>query len=183
MRKSCWPAIALALWLLAPPPRTNAQTTLPGTKPFTMEGDPAAAMVDAINSFLLRETAASANRRADLWKRDYRSAPAYERSLSPNRERLRRIIGAVDRRVPVTGLEFDASTAAPSEIATGAGYRVFAVRWPVFDDLTAEGLLLEPDTAPKARIVAIPDAGWSPEMLAGLAPGMDSSAQFARRLA
>ena len=72
---------------------------------------------------------------------------------------------------------------SPAEVARGRGYRVFAVRWPVFDDVEAEGLLLEPDGAPKARMVAIPDADWSPEMLAGLAPGVDPAAQFARRLA
>ena len=60
---------------------------------------------------------------------------------------------------------------------------MYAVRWPVFDDVNAEGLLLEPDGAPRARIIAIPDAGWSPEMTVGLAPGVDTAAQFARRLA
>jgi hypothetical protein len=49
--------------------------------------------------------------------------------------------------------------------------------------MTAEGLLLEPERPPVARVVAIPDADWSPEMLAGLAPGADAKAQFARRLA
>ena len=34
-----------------------------------------------------------------------------------------------------------------------------------------------------ARIVAIPDADQSPEMLAGLAPGVQPAGQFARRLA
>ena len=34
-----------------------------------------------------------------------------------------------------------------------------------------------------ARVVAIPDADWTPEMLAGLAPGIPAPAQFARRLA
>ena len=43
------------------------------------------------------------------------------------------------------------------------------MHWPVFEGVTAEGLLLEPDTPPVARIVAIPDADQSPEMLAGLA--------------
>ena len=71
----------------------------------------------------------------------------------------------------------------PAEIAAGAGYRVYAVRWPDFDNLTAEGLLLEPEGGPVARVVAMPDADWSPEMLAGLAPGRSRGAQFARRLA
>jgi len=68
-------------------------------------------------------------------------------------------------------------------IGSGAGYKIYAVRWPVFEGVDGEGLLLEPVTQPVARIVAIPDADWTPEMLAGLAPGVDGSAQYARRLA
>jgi dienelactone hydrolase len=67
---------------------------------------------------------------------------------------------------------------------------VYAVRWPVLAKVTedseglgAEGLLLRPLGQPVARVVAIPDADWTPEMLAGLAPGVSSQAQFARYLA
>ena len=163
--------IATLLFLLAPP--ADSQIPLPGTKPLTFEGDPATRMVDAIHAFLDRQTVEAAERRAELSKKDYR----------PNRDRFRAIIGAVDRRVPVTALRLEATTAEPAEIARGRGYKVYAVRWPVFDDVTAEGLLLEPDRPPRARIVAIPDADWPPEMLVGLAPGLESPAQFARRLA
>jgi len=47
----------------------------------------------------------------------------------------------------------------------------------------AEGLLLEPTREAVARVVALPDADWSPEMLVGLTPGVPPEAQFARRLA
>ena len=173
---------ALALFSCLPG-SIPAQTPLPGTKALTFDGDPAAKMVDAIHAFLARETEASAARRAELWHRDYGSPEAFERSISGNRERFRTIIGAVDRRLPVTGLQLEATTTTPAEIARGRNYRVFAVRWPVFDDVEAEGLLLEPNAAPRARIVAVPDAGWSPEVAMGLAPGVEAAAQFARRLA
>ena len=78
----------------------------------------------------------------------------------------------------------------PSELAQGSGYSVFAVRWSVFDPvdagfggLNAEGLLLQPAGRTLARVVAIPDADWTPEMLVGLATGVPAVAQFARRLA
>ena len=57
------------------------------------------------------------------------------------------------------------------------------MRWPVFEGVTGEGLLLQPESKPFARVVAIPDADWSPEMLAGLEPGVPPAAQFARKLA
>ena len=175
--------LGFAVVLLIAARGVQAQTTLPGTKALTFDGDPAARIVDGIHAFLLRETAASPGRRKEFWHRDYRSKEAFERSIAPNRERFRTIIGAVDPRLEVTDLQLEATTANSAEIARGRNYRVYAVRWTVFDDVTAEGLLLEPDGAPRARIVAIPDAGWSPEMTVGLAPGVDTAAQFARRLA
>jgi dienelactone hydrolase len=161
----------------------GAQDPLPSTSPLTIEGDLAARMVDGINGYLIRETDAALDSRERYWKRDYSSAAAYEQSVSGNRERLRRIIGATDPRVSVTSLALGSTTARDSVAGKGAGYRIHAVRWPVFESVFAEGLLLEPEGAPVARIVAIPDADWSPEILAGLQPGLDPSAQFARRLA
>ena len=160
-----------------------AQTPLPGTAPLTAQGDLAAQMVDGINEYLLRATSESPGKRAALWKRDSSSVENYERSISPNRERLKKIIGAVDPRVPAVSMELVATVSTPALVANGPRYKVYAVRWPVMEGVTAEGLLLDPDQPPVARIVAIPDADWTPEMLAGLAPGVDSAAQFARRLA
>ena len=158
-------------------------TTLPRTEPLTMKGDLAAQMVDGIHAFLEDRTAESIAKRSKLWNRNYRSREEYEQSVAPNREHLRKIIGAVDRRLEVGALEYDSTTSAPAQVATGAGYKVFAVRWPVLEGVTGEGLLLQPDGEPVARVVAIPDADWTPEMLAGLAPGVEPAAQFARRLA
>lgn len=175
--------IGRAIWLMVMSFPLAAQAPLPGTAALTAKGDFAAQMVDGINDYLLRATSESVGSRSALWKRDYASPEAYERSVAPNRERLKKIIGAVDPRVREISLEFVASVSAPSLIARGQGYEVHAVRWPVMEGVTAEGLLLQPDQPPVGRIVALPDADWSPEMLAGLAPGIEPAAQFARRLA
>jgi len=162
--------------------RVAAQPVLPGTAPLTPRGDFATEMVEGINEYLLRATAASIAQRAALWNRDYASVERYERSIAANRERLRKIIGAADPRLPVTAIEFEGTTSTPALVAAGKNYKVYAVRWPVMEGVTAEGLLLDPNQAPRARIVAIPDADWSPEMLAGLAAGLHPAEQFARRL-
>ncbi|MEO8656951.1 MAG: dienelactone hydrolase family protein [Bryobacteraceae bacterium] len=154
--------LLLTLLLILP---ADAQTALPGTTLLTPRADYAMDMVDGINDFLLRATAES------LLKR------------SGDRERLRKIIGAVDPRVPVNAIELNGTTSTPALVATGSTYKAYAVRWPVLEGVTAEGLLLEPNQPPVARIVAIPDADATPEMLAGLSPGMEPGAQFARRLA
>ena len=178
-----WMITQAALALLMLSAQIGAQAQLAGTAPLTTKGDLAAQMVNGINEYLLRATAESAGKRSPLWKRDYASAERYERSVSPNRERLKKIIGAVDLRVAAVSVELERTLSASDVIAKGAGYKVYAVRWPVFEHVTAEGLLLEPDRPPVARIVALPDADWSPEMLAGLAPGVAPEGQYARRLA
>ncbi len=163
--------------------RAAAQSPLPGTAPLTTPGDLAAQMVDGINDYLVRRSAAAPASRASYWRRDFSSAAAYSRSIEPNREHLARIIGAVDPPLQVKALEFESSTAAAALVGRGRGYRVEAVRWPVWEGVFAEGLLLEPDRPPVARVVALPDADWTPEALAGLSSDIPVAAQFARRLA
>ena len=147
-------------------------------------------MVDGIHQFLLRRIQDAARERGRLWQRDYQSVEDYNRSVSPNRERFRQIIGAVDSRIGARAPELMATMVTSAQVAQGSGYKVYAVSWPVFDrvvadfdGLDAEGLLLQPEGKPVARVVAIPDADWTPEMLVGLAPGVPPAAQFARRLA
>ncbi len=156
---------------------------LRGTQPLTASGDLAAPMRAGIDRFLDRETEASIAGRAALWNRDYSSPEAFEQSVRPNRERFRRMIGAVDERLPVTALEYLATTAAPALLAENDRFHVYAVRWPVFEGVYGEGLLLQPRTSPRARVVAIPDADQTPEMITGLSAGVAPNSQFARRLA
>jgi len=100
------------------------------------------------------------------------------------------MIGAVDTRVAGHAPGMVGTISTPAQVAQGSGYRVYAVRWPVFDRVVAdfdelgpEGLLLQPDVKAVACVAAIPDADWTPEMLVGLATGVPLVAQFARHLA
>jgi dienelactone hydrolase len=156
---------------------------LPGTAPLSEPGDLAERMVNSINEYVLRLTRESISSRAERWQRNYNSAEEYQESVTANRDHLKKIIGAVDPRVPITALALETTTSTPPLIGSTKRYKVYAVRWQVFDDVTAEGLLLEPARRPVARVVAIPDADLSPEMLAGFEVGLDSNSQFARRLA
>ena len=62
-------------------------------------------------------------------------------------------------------------------------YTVSRVRWQVFDGVEGEGLLLEPrDGAWTTQVVAIPDADWTPEMIAGVTNDLPLTAQYAKRL-
>jgi dienelactone hydrolase len=140
-------------------------------------------MVAGIDKFLMREIERCAGERQKFWQRDFSSTAAYDKSVEPNRERLRKIIGAVDARLPVKALELVGSTANSSQMSETDRFTVQAVRWPVFDGVFGEGLWLRPKAAPVARLVVVPDADQTPEMVAGLAPGLAAERQFARRLA
>jgi dienelactone hydrolase len=103
----------------------------------TAEGDLAMQMVDGIHRFLDRETATAAGKRGAV-----------------DRERLRKILGVVDERVPVT-----------MAIEGRVMPHVSAVRWSVLPGVDAEGLLFEPTGKPVARVVALPDADQAPEAM------------------
>jgi dienelactone hydrolase len=172
-------AFVVSLFWLAP----LAAEPLPDTKPLTTEGDLAAQMVAGIDKYLMRELAASVEKRKDLWKPDYSSWDAYDKSVQPNREHLKKILGVVDPRVPFTDIEFVGGPNSPALVAETDTYKVYSVRWPVLEGVDGEGLLLEPKEKPIGCVIAIPDADWTPEMLVGLAPGLGRIEQIGRRLA
>lgn len=175
---------------------------LPNTKPLDEKGDLALLMVDGIDRYLTRATADSVDQRKALWKIDTTTPESIRKSVQPNRDRLRDILGVVDERVPFKDLELVGNLDTPSLVAETEDLRIYAVRWPVFPGVDAEGLLLEPKRKVRGSAVAIPDASWTPEMLCGLEPGpkrerfppmpdrdwklfgedMWAEAQFARRL-
>ncbi len=174
----------------APQVEENSASLLPGTSPLTLEGDLAQQMVEGIKSYLLEETPRLVAERGQLWNRDFSSAERYEASITPNRNHLKEIIGAVDPRVAFEPAGLSMDIGRQTEVGRGQGFRVYAIRWPVFaaptadaDGMEAEGLLLQPDDRTVARAVAIPDADWTPEMLAGITGGVPDASQFARSLA
>ena len=142
-------AVLFVLSWLAGTLTLPAQETLPGTQPLTATGDLSAQMVAGIDQFLMREIKESVAKRS-----------------KPDRERFRKIIGAVDAREKVAALELIGTTFQPAKVAEHKLFDVLTVRWPVFEGVYGEGLLLQPKKPPLAGVVAIPDADQTPEQLA-----------------
>ena len=122
-----------------------AAQPLPDTRPLEIAGDPVVQMVEGIRAHMLRAIDASPAGRA------------------PEREKLARILGVVDRRVPFSDLELDGAPASPPLLYEDASIKVMAVRWPVLEGVRGEGLYFAPKAAARARIVALPDADQAPE--------------------
>jgi dienelactone hydrolase len=175
-------AFAMVVLLACVPAQEGPVVTLPGTRPLVEGRDLSTLMLDGIHRFVERKIDESVAARARSWDRDASSADAYERSVAPNRERLLRILGVVDPRVPPR-MERFGDDESPALVAEAEGYAAYQVRWPAIEGVHGEGLLLEPSGPIRGQVVALPDAGQTPEQVAGLAPGVPPGSQFARRLA
>ncbi len=156
---------------------------LTGTAPLTLKGDLSFQVLDGVDALLLKRTEDSVTSRESMWSRDYSSFEAYTKSVSANRERFRLYCGVVDERLPFTDLQLVGSLHTPALVAETNAVRVFAVEWPVFANVSAEGFLLEPKNQVRAQVVAVPDADWTPEKLAGIGAAVHGEPGFALKLA
>ena len=174
-------------------PATLPAVALPGTrlleKDVIWEG-----IIDGVRLYHEERLATLKPLRERYWKRDLTSAEAYSRSVDPQRTHLRKILGAIDAREPV-------SVTKGSRVGETDAYVVREFRWtvlkkgtprpalqewPLLDvptQIFGEGLLLEPKGKTRGYVVALPDADQLPESLVGLTQGVDKPSQFARHLA
>jgi dienelactone hydrolase len=179
-----WCRLVLSIAAVAQSARAEEPQTLPGTAPLTMQGDIASQMVDGVDRFLMKQIDKAAENREKFWKRDVSSPEAYDKSIAVNRARLAQILGVRDERPARVEMQLVATTDRPALVAKAPKFEANAVRWLAFGDVHGEGLLLKPLRAePIADVIAIPDADQTPEMIAGLAPGVAPESQYARRLA
>lgn len=203
MRSNFIHSAVLVLWAACLPAQDTAP--LPKTAPLTATGDLSAQMVEGIDRWLMRATERVAEERAKRWQSNAGAARqgAFQDLLSihglqpPGRSNGRPtnlVFEPASPWPPVAGPAFQfigaGTNGAEIHREPGAhGFVVRAVRWPVFEGVFGEGLLLEPLAAPgnvrspAPCAVVIPDADQEPEQLAGLRPGVAPESQFARHLA
>jgi dienelactone hydrolase len=172
--------VSVSLWLV--PLSTSAAEPLPNTKPLTEEGNLSAKMVEGMHKYLDREIAASAKTRDGLWQLDKSSPGAYAKSVAPHRESFKKMLGLVDARVPAQ-MDRVSEVGKPPSVGSSENFDVYAVKWAVLPGVDGEGLLLEPKGKVLANVVAIPDASWTPEEIAGLIKSEKGAKAYAARLA
>ncbi len=181
------------LWLvvvlpLARPALANQPDSLPNTRPLSTRRPLVEMMVEGIRRFCLRELSSAPKRRRNDWNRNFPSGDESPESAQKKwrtiRRRLGQAIGVVDPRLtaaPNHRHSFELSDRQRPRAHT-ASCSVVDVRWKVITGVTAEGLLLIP-RHPRACVVAIPDAAWTPEQFCGIEPGVPVTAQLPRQLA
>lgn len=156
-----------------------SQQTLPGTKPLESKQDLAMEMVDGIDRYLMKQLQAAPKKREKMWQSAVK-ANSLEEVIEKKRAKLAKSLGLASERFAPKAPEILATLGEPIVIYGNDNCEVFAVRWRALPGINAEGLLLKPRGKIRARVVAIPDADETPEMIAGLADG--STHAFARNL-
>lgn len=193
MMRSLWfvlvGLLAMPVWSADP---VTFPKTLPGTAALTIEQPLDEVMVAGIDRFALQEIATAREARAAKWQRDFSTPEAYQKSLAPYRAKLRTYLGAIDPRVAGRGLENLELTNITGKSSPGTRrprktserYSILPARWQVFQNVTAEGIILYPaEDEIVGLVVAVPDATWSPEAFCGADPTQPEACPLARSLA
>lgn len=160
-----------------------ADDVLPGTQKLELTEPLDVVMVRGISEFAEHEIALSRDRREAHWNRDYSSPEAYEKSIAPNRERLRTYIGAVDERVKDEGVYSQGGPGGnvyviPNNVQTMRN-SLQSHRTDALDGVTAEWISI---TGAMPTIIFIPDAGLDPEVAYGVLPGAKAIERIPLRL-
>ncbi|AKP49595.1 alpha/beta hydrolase family protein [Cyclobacterium amurskyense] len=144
-------------------------------------------MMKGVGDFLDQALQESKATRNDFWQRDFTSPAAFNQSIASQRQELQQILGLIDER-SIPFMSYQESGVLEPYTFENEKYTISAVKWRVFDgvfgDFYAEGLLISPKGETKARVVYVPDAATSPEVVAGMTgegePGFGRAAHMAR---
>ena len=127
-----------------------------------MPPDLIAAHLKQAQGYFLRRIEAARTARDQMWKPDFSSPEAYEKSLAPHRARCRAMLGLGETN-PTIG------PAKVEVVAETSTCRISRVAIPMSIGLTARGLLIQPTTPGRHPVVIVcPDADTWPERFAGL---------------
>ena len=164
-----WPALRAA----------SDHSPLEGTQPLTVTADLSRQLVEANGAFLDAQIAAARAARADKWK-----PGAFEPGA--RRAELAKMLG-LDRDARPEKVRFEYYSVQKAQLAVAESLSIYLVRWDAIDGVSGDGLLLEPEGKNLpilADVIAIPDAGQTPEEIAGLADhGEPQTTPFALLLA
>lgn len=161
----------------------NEDGSLKGTSLMVEKGDMSTLMLKGISNYFDQQLSASIEKRKAYRHVDFSGRKAYERSVMQNRKAFSQMIGITDSLAQQTEMEYVSTTSVLAKVAENEYFTAYSVRWKLFGNVYGEGLLLQPRQAIKARVIAVPDADQTPELLMGTAPGLPPESQYARRLA
>jgi cephalosporin-C deacetylase-like acetyl esterase len=147
---------------------------LPGTRPLAEVLPLDEVMVAGIDRYALKAIDDAAQRRRERNTVGSFDGVAGLADVEMRRKQFADSIGVIESRLEADGLELVSGLDDRGIVAETEQLQVLAVRWKVLDGVDATGLLLRPVQGDiLARVVAIPDADWTPEMISGIVPSED----------
>lgn len=203
-------SVRIGIWValfIASMPVMSTAKMVPDTSPVTMSGTLPQdeklteeqlfrKMMTGAHKLIEKHIAESKQGRMKYWNREFSSRAEYDKSVLPNRQRLRHYLGVEDKTLTFTNYNIGipdenpppqllkySNDLDPKIVAETERYTIFQVRWTVLEGVNGEGLLVQPKEEIKAHLIAIPDADQIPGQLLGLVPGVPEESQFARHLA
>ncbi|MDR1383560.1 MAG: hypothetical protein LBJ67_06915 [Planctomycetaceae bacterium] len=146
---------------------------LPDTDAWTSQEDCAERNNRLVTEFLNNKLENSVNHREKYWQRNFVDRESYEKSVDPNRERFKFIIGVRDKRKPFASPKLNATLENSALLGETATHKIYSISWSVFDSFDGEGILLEPQGTPNPNtphktIIHIPNSNTTPEQILGL---------------
>lgn len=159
----------------------NSQTPF-ASNPLTESRDLSKLMVETVDQFLMNETDDIYDQIEDAWNFDFTSEEMFDRSISTERDFLKKRLGVVESRI-TPQMQVLNDDRLKSYKVENNDCVITAVKWSVLDGLAAEGLFLEPKGEKIGQIVFIPDADIVPEVFAGLQNPDEVGYGVARRFA
>ena len=157
-------------------PAEAQEDVLPGTQKLVLTEPLDVVMVRGISEFAEQEIALSRDRRAVHWKRLYISVAAYEKSVEPNRKRLRAYIGAVNE----PSIDERLFVGTETKGIFSGNDSVQLLKAETLDGVTVEALYSGSNVS--THVIYIPDAAHSPEQAMGVLPGIDPNERIPERL-
>jgi len=193
MRNPGIPALVILCLAATLTAQTPTGDQLPDTQPLTIVEPLHVVMVRGISGHAELELENSRETRKDKWNWDYSNPKAYDASITPHRERLREIIGAVDKLVDRPRFTIVEEYARP-QVSNGLVPNS-DVRWEVIDGVHGEGIQLNPLVTEEdfsvdailevrtANVIVLGDPAHTPEDLCGFTKRLKPAQQIARRFA
>ncbi|MEC9092448.1 MAG: dienelactone hydrolase family protein, partial [Planctomycetota bacterium] len=167
----------------------HSQEFLGNPDPLKQNGDIASQLVSGVDRFLIQEIQKANSNRVSKWQNQFNAAKNPAQFFQNKQRELRHLLGIRDARIDFESPELISSLSRPSLLGRSATVEIHAIRIPVLEGITLEGLLLQPSTDSKTNppvqgyLVVIPDADQTPETLAGLNDELPESQQVALQLA
>ncbi len=174
-----WLLTIALLWLGWP----SFADELPNSAPLVETGDLADLMMTGLHRFAERKFAQTNEQRAALWKASLKTPEDHQAFRATARLSLAHGLGVDPRWLEPNAADPRYTDLNPHRIRhferfgglsdgglvwETAKFRVWQVRWPVLEGVHGEGLLVEPRGVAKAAVIALPDAGQTPEGILGL---------------